>query len=179
MKTLKTERLLLRPWHPEDAEDLFAVAGSPEVGPWAGWPPHKSVAESRHIIRDILMTEETYAIELQDTETVIGSISLLLPGQSNLPLQKGEGELGAWIGKDYWGQEYVVEAAREVLRHGFEDLGLVRVYGANFEGNTKSERLQEKLGFRYRRTIEDYPVPQLGETRDLQVRVLVDPKFEL
>ena len=38
---METERILLRPWRESDAETLFKYASDPEVGPRAGWPPHK------------------------------------------------------------------------------------------------------------------------------------------
>ena len=46
LKLMETERLFLRPWQDSDAETLFKYASDPEVGPRAGWPPHKSVEES-------------------------------------------------------------------------------------------------------------------------------------
>ena len=49
-----TERLVLRPWSDEDAEELYGLARDPRVGEPAGWPAHGSVAESRQIIRDVL-----------------------------------------------------------------------------------------------------------------------------
>ena len=48
---METERIILRPWQDSDAEALFKYASDPEVGPRAGWPPHKSVEESLEIIR--------------------------------------------------------------------------------------------------------------------------------
>lgn len=39
--TLMTERLLLRSWRENDAESLFEYAKDPDIGPIAGWPPHK------------------------------------------------------------------------------------------------------------------------------------------
>ena len=44
---LETERLLLRKWTEADADSLYTYAKDPEVGPVAGWPPHKNVEESR------------------------------------------------------------------------------------------------------------------------------------
>ena len=51
---LETERLTLRPWREDYAEDLYIYAGDPEVGPPAGWPPHTSVESSREIICTVL-----------------------------------------------------------------------------------------------------------------------------
>ena len=62
---METERLILRPWQENDAETLYKYASDPDVGPRAGWPPHKSVEESREIIRTIFHNDRTWAIELQ------------------------------------------------------------------------------------------------------------------
>lgn len=60
---LETERLILRPWCEDDANELYKYASDPEVGPPAGWLPHTSVENSREIIRTghvMLMTGETW-----------------------------------------------------------------------------------------------------------------------
>ena len=36
-----TERLILRRWLEDDADALFKYASDPEVGPRAGWSPHR------------------------------------------------------------------------------------------------------------------------------------------
>ena len=59
---LKTERLLLRKWQESDAESLFEYAKNPEIGPIAGWPPHKSVEDSLQVIKNVLNGAESYAI---------------------------------------------------------------------------------------------------------------------
>lgn len=59
---LETQRLLLRRWNEDDAESLFEYAKDPEVGPIAGWPPHKSVEESLDVIRNVFNGKECYAI---------------------------------------------------------------------------------------------------------------------
>ena len=59
---LKTERLLLRKWQESDAESLFEYAKNPEIGPIAGWSPHKSVEDSLQVIRNVLNGAESYAI---------------------------------------------------------------------------------------------------------------------
>ena len=50
MKTIETERLILRPWRLEDLKDLYQYAKNPEVGPNAGWKPHENLEESRKIL---------------------------------------------------------------------------------------------------------------------------------
>ncbi len=176
---LETERLVLRPWEKSDAEALYEIAKDPRVGPAAGWKPHQNLAESYRVIGDVLIAPENYAIILKATGELLGSMGLRVPGDSNLPLQKGEAELGGWLGVPYWGQEYALEAARAIVQHGFDELGLSRIYGCSFTDNEKSDRLQAKLGFRYRRTEEHHYCPQLDVYRPVNVRVLVNPELEI
>lgn len=152
---LITDRLLLRPWQESDAESLYEYAKDSEVGPIAGWPVHTSVENSRGIIREVLSAEETYAVCLKKDRKAIGSIGLMVGAASNLSLPDTEGEIGYWIGVPYWGQGFIPEAVNELLRHGFEDLELEKIWCGYFEGNAKSNRVQEKCGFTYHHTNKD------------------------
>ncbi|MBP5269454.1 MAG: GNAT family N-acetyltransferase, partial [Clostridia bacterium] len=159
---LETERLILRPWEESDAEELYKYASDPRVGPAAGWPAHKDVEDSRNIIRGVLSEPETYAIVLKETGLPIGSIGLF---RGDLAMKDDELELGDWVGAPYWGRGIAPEAGREMLRHAFADLGMARVWCGYYDGNEKSKRVQEKLGFVYHHSADDVPVPQMGETR--------------
>lgn len=152
---LTTERLLLRPWNESDAESLYEYAKDPEVGPIAGWPVHTSVENSREIIREVLSAEGTYAVCLKVNGKAVGSIGLMVGTASNLNLSDTEGEIGYWIGVPFWGQGLIPEAVKELLRHGFEDLKLEKIWCGYFEGNEKSKRVQEKCGFTYHHTNRD------------------------
>ena len=65
MKTLETERLILKMFTVDDAEDVYAYASNPNVGPPAGWAPHRSVEESREIIETVFMPPEAWAIRIK------------------------------------------------------------------------------------------------------------------
>lgn len=159
---LETKRLILRPWCEDDAEDLYKYASDPEVGPPAGWPPHASVENSREIIRNVLSAPETYAVCLKEDGKAIGSIGL---HRNDLAEDEDEYELGYWIGKTFWGQGLIPEAAREVLRYAFEELGMNRIWCGYYDGNAKSRRVQDKLGFVYHHTTEGIEVSLIGEIR--------------
>ncbi len=76
---IQTERLTLRPWRETDAASLYAYASDPDVGPAAGWPPHRSIEESREIIRTVFTAPHTFAICLPETDEPVGSIGLMPP----------------------------------------------------------------------------------------------------
>ena len=96
--------------------------------------------------RDVLSAPETYAVVLRETGLPVGSIGLHF--HSDLAKGEDEAELGFWIGVPYWGRGLIPEAAKEMLRHAFCDLRLARVWCGYYDGNEKSKRAQEKIGFR-------------------------------
>ncbi len=161
---LETERIILRPWREEDAEELYRYASDADVGPIAGWPAHTSVAESLDIIKNVLSTPLTYAVCLKNNKP-IGSIGLKLKGDTDMTNRDDECELGYWIGKPFWGQGLIPEASKELLRHAFEALGMRAVWCGYYDGNIKSKRVQEKLGFVYQHKTEGLEVKLLGEVR--------------
>ncbi|MBO5037664.1 MAG: GNAT family N-acetyltransferase [Clostridia bacterium] len=171
---LKTERLILRPWYEEDAKDLYKYAKDPDIGPIAGWPPHKSVENSLEIIRNVLAVPETYAVCLKENNKAIGSIGL---HRNDLAEREDELELGYWLGKSFWGQEIIPEAGREILRHAFEDLKMNAVWCGHYDGNTKSRRVMEKLGFVYHHTTHGLELPLLNEVRTGHAMLLTKEKW--
>ena len=97
---LTTERLIIRQWKDTDAKELYTLAKDPQVGPRAGWPPHRSIQESLTIIREILSPAEALAIEAKN-KGLIGSIGLKQGDQTTLNLPFGQAEVGYWIGQAY------------------------------------------------------------------------------
>lgn len=117
---------------------------------------------SRDIISTVLSASETYAVCLKDSGKPIGSIGL---HRNDLATDEDEYELGYWIGKPFWGQGLIPEASREILRYSFETLKMNRIWCGYYDGNEKSRRVQEKLGFVYQRLTEGIEVKQLNEIR--------------
>ena len=176
-KVLKTDRLILRRWEESDAEDLYKYASDPDVGPIAGWPAHQSLDESREVIKNVFNDKEAYAICLKEDGKAIGAIELKLNGQTDMTERDDECELGYWLGKPFWGQGLMPEAAREILRHAFENIGMSKVWCGYYEGNTKSKRVQEKVGFKYQWTTEGVDVPLMHEKRTGHVNAITKEEW--
>lgn len=162
---LTTERLILRPWREADAESLYQYAKNPEIGPIAGWPPHKNVGESLDVIKNVFCGSECYAVCLKTDNIAIGCIELKLNGHTDMTESDDECELGYWIGQEFWGKGYIPEAAREIIRHGFEDLKMNIIWCGYYDGNFKSKKVQEKLGFVFHHSCGDVDVPLMNEIR--------------
>ena len=169
---LETERLILRGWRDEDASSLFKYARDERVGLPAGWAPHKDERYSRAVIRTILAREETYAICLKGTDEPIGSIGLMFRDSEDRGIPSDSAELGYWLGVPFWGQGIAYEAVKELLRHGFVDLGLSTIYCGYFEGNERSKKLQQKCGFKYHHTNKKTHVIMLDEIRTEHINTI-------
>ena len=141
-----TERLRLRLWREDDAEALYPLASDPEIGPRCGWIPHKSVEDSREVLRRVLMKENTWAVTEKGSDRSIGSLGVF---PTDFGAGSGQPEIGYWLGRAYWGRGYIPEAVREVISLCFES-GAQTVWCAHFVGNDRSRRVIEKCGFRYR-----------------------------
>ena len=128
---METERLLLRPWDENDADALFKYASDPELGPRAGWPPHKSVEESLTIIRTLFS----------------GCAGYLSASASNLKIEADQCEVGYWIARPYWGMGICTEALGLIINHCFNKKGFSTLWGTYFPSNPASGRVMEKCGF--------------------------------
>ncbi len=159
---LETERLVLRPWREDDAEDLYRYASDPDVGYPAGWIAHTSVENSRDIILNVFSAPDIFAVCLKENGKAIGSIGF---HRNDLAEEDDEYELGYWIGKPFWGQGIITEASCEMLRYAFENLKMNRIWCGYYEGNERSRRVQEKLGFVYQRRTDGLEVSLLKEIR--------------
>lgn len=175
---LETRRLILRPWQETDAADLYAYAKDLAIGPIAGWPPHTSLENSREILKGVLSAPHTYAVVLRETGKPVGSIGLMIGTASNLNINPDEGEIGYWIGVPYWGQGLIPEAVRELVRYGFEDLGLSTIWCGYFEGNEKSRRVQEKCGFIYHHTNQNIEWSLMNDIRTEHISRLTKEAWE-
>lgn len=162
--TIETPRLILRPWKETDAAELYRHAKNPNVGPSAGWSPHKNQEESLQIIRTVLSGAETYALTLRGEDLPIGSIELMRWDSAHTHMENTELELGYWLAEPFWGQGLMPEAAEALLHRAFVYYLCEAVWCGSFEGNEQSRRVQEKCGFLYDHSVVNRPLSS-GELR--------------
>lgn len=149
---IETNRLLLRPWQISDAEDLYAYARDPEVGPAAGWKPHQSLEESQRICEMFIREGDVWALVEKQSGRVIGSVGLHKDGKRGVP--EGTAKmLGYVLSHAYWGKGYMTEAAQAAIRYGFDALGVKLISICHFPFNARSRRVIEKCGFTYEGTL--------------------------
>ena len=153
-QTIATERLTLRRFTIEDAENMYYNwASDPEVTRYLTWQPHKSVEETAEILQQWeagYSKNEFYqwAIELNDIEQPIGSISVV---SLNEDVQSAE--LGYCIGKSWWHQGYTTEAVEAVIRFLMAEVGAGRVWSQHDVANPNSGEVMKKAGMDYEGTL--------------------------
>lgn len=154
MKILETENLIMRPWDISDAEDMYEYAKTPNVGPMAGWQPHKDIEESRKIIASFIENDTDWAIVNKRNNKVIGSVGL---NKSSYPSGSFVvREVGYVLNPTYWGHGLAAECVKEVMRFAFTEFGVDMLCVRHYSFNLQSKRVIEKCGFRYEGFLRNY-----------------------
>lgn len=140
---LKTKRLLLRPFEPDDVSDCLDYRNDVEFARYLPHVPQPfTLLDAEAFVRQN-MTEPfpqspTFAIVLEGK--VIGTVNLEIdPGS-------GSAMLGYAIGRSHWGRGLAPEAAEAVLSWAFGTLSLDRIWASTRAGNVRPQRVLTKLG---------------------------------
>ena len=166
---METSRIVLRPWRESDAEVLYRWASDPDVGPRAGWPPHKSVEESLEIIRTIFHSDHIWAIELKETGEPIGCIGYMVRGESNIGIGENDAEVGYWVARPYWNRGICSEALRLLVDYCFNVKSFRTLWADYFPDNPASGKMMEHCGFRDTGRINRCSRLQLGSDRPVKI----------
>ena len=163
-RALETERLILRDWRTEDAEDLYEYARNPQVGPVAGWAPHSDRENSMEILKSYMESGDIWAVALRESGKVIGQLRMYPDENRGRYVAK---YLSYALSADYWGQGLMTEAVRAVIRYAFEELeGIDLLSVFHSPDNARTRRVIEKCGFTYEITLENAHTDYDGQVSD-------------
>jgi RimJ/RimL family protein N-acetyltransferase len=150
MTQIETERLLLRPLREGDLSRLAYLANRVEISHMLGTMPHPySLADARKFFAQVQKLPNNagqFVIALkQNSERMIGSIGY---GPATIEARcLDDIDFGYWLGVDYWGKGYALEATRAVIAHAFNTSGIEQIDTDYLTINPASGRILEKLGF--------------------------------
>jgi len=163
LPTLHTERLLLQPFRRNDIPELVPLIGAREVAATTRRIPHPytEADAERFITQAQDGGEVNLAIRLQTNLSLIGG-GILRPDREHQ-----HAELGYWIGLPHWGNGYATEAARELVRYGFQVLGLHRIYASHTSRNPASGKVLANVGMKHEGKMREHLV-KWGEFHDLE-----------
>ena len=148
-RVLETPRLVLRRFEEKDAEAMFAWAGDSQVTRFLRYATHKSVDDSRAVLRQ---WQECYrrpdfyewAVTEKECSRTVGAIALNVLNEHDR-----SGDVGYCLLRECWGRGYMSEALSAVLEFGFHTVGFNRIEGTHSELNPASGAVMRRCGMQY------------------------------
>jgi ribosomal-protein-alanine N-acetyltransferase len=134
-----------------DVEPLWPYVSDPEFPKFMAWSAHRNRKETEDWVASVLAARAEgtdYVWSIRQNDTLCAMIGLHDVVRTSRAWQQDRSELGYWCGPPYQNRGIITEAAREVLRFGFEDLALHKITVGCATENGASRRVIEKLGFR-------------------------------
>lgn len=165
-QVIKTERLTLRKFTPNDAQAMFDTwANDERVTQFLTWEPHGTVDVTKSILTDWCNCYEkpdfyNWAIEFDGK--LIGSIGCVETNENS-----ERGEIGYCIGYDFWGKGIMSEATRAVLDYLLNEVGYNRLEIKHATKNPASGRVAQKCGLKFEGIKREYFKTINGELLDI------------
>jgi len=178
MVSLESERLILREFTERDFDAVHRYGSDPEVSRFMPWGPNTKEDTAGFLRRAIAKqiqeprTQYELAVTLKDTGHLIGGC-----GVRAVNMERGEGNIGYCLNQDHWGQGYATEAARRLLRHGFQELKFHRIFATCDPENIGSKRVLEKIGMRQEGHLRENERMR-GKWRDTLVYAILDREWK-
>lgn len=178
---LETERLLLRHFELSDADVMFKNwASDPDVNRFLPFGVCRSIKDTYTRIEQWLDyfkkngngSWELFVIELKSTNEVIGTIDY-----AELDTEARSAEVGYQIGKAWWGLGYVAEALQALMKHGFETIGLKRIWADYDSRNPNSGKVMAKSGMCHEKTTLQSQTDSGEEVSRIQYAIMAEDYF--
>ena len=153
-KLLKTDRLILREFVPEDAPAMYKNwAADPEVTAFLTWPPHASLHITEEVIRQWIRGYQRpdfyqWAIELKELGQPVGSISVVSYNND-----VDSAQVGYCLGKAWWNRGIMTEALTAVMEFLFQEVNASRVEARHDTRNPRSGAVMRKCGMEFEGTL--------------------------
>ena len=171
---LETERLILRKFRQEDAQDMFDNwANDKNVTKHLSWLPHGSVDCTKKCLEAWITGYEKdsmyqWAIVPKEYGKVIGSVSAM-----NVNEKDSRCGIGYCMSKSYWNKGIMTEALKTVIKFLFYQVGFNRIQAMHHVENPASGKVMQKVGMKYEGRLKQYHVNNCGEYVDCDIYAIV------
>jgi len=162
--SLRTSRLLLRPWRGDDIAAFAEMSADPVVMEYLLPLSERGLSAETWVARKRAHWDEhgfgQWVVELPGEAIFIGVVGLETVSYEAHFTPAVE---VAWrLARPYWGHGYATEAAGAALDYGFDKLGLDEIVAVTVPANQRSRRVMERLGMK-RRPEDDFDHPSVPE----------------
>lgn len=177
MPQIETERLILRRIEKRDAEDMYEYSSDSHVPEYLLWRAHPSLDYTKKYIKSLKKYYKEhvffdFAVIYKENGKMIGTCGFSAADEENHCA-----EIGYVLSRDYWGMGIACEAAREIIRMGFETLGFNRISAKYMIENVRSARVMEKLGMK-NEGIQRQAMYVKGSYRDIGCYSILKSEYE-
>jgi len=169
---MDTQRLIMRRWRESDREPFAAMNADPEVMEYFPKPLTRAESDAMVDKMERRFDEQGYglwALEVRETGAFIGFTGLIRQ-TFEAPFNPSV-EVGWRLAKHAWGHGYAIEAARQVVAYGFDEVGLTEIVSMTTVSNKRSRAVMERLGMT-RDPADDFSYPLIPEGHPLRPHVL-------
>lgn len=153
---LHTDRCTLRCITIADEEHVWSASRHPGFTDGMLWNPPETKEEMRPVTEKCIAEWEKDVGYVWTIETKDGAFVGRIHLRREFDDQPDIYGIGFWTHPDQWGKGYMTEVAKEVLRFGFEDLGIQKIVSGHAQWNMASKRVHEKIGMRHTGFSADY-----------------------
>lgn len=174
-RTIETDRLILRRFTYDDADDVLNIwASKPEIQYMYSEPIYTTKDEVLGLLNKYISAYESgdvcrWAIIEKKSLKCVGQIAFYLVDTKN-----HFAEIEYCIGTDFQNKGYMTEAVKAIITYGFEKIGLHKIQISTKSINAPSKRVIEKCGFTYEGTLRDYFYFEGGYIDRLYFSMLVE-----
>jgi RimJ/RimL family protein N-acetyltransferase len=172
LREIRTARLLLRRWRPEDRDPFAALNADPRVMEFFVAPLTR--AQSDDLVDRVERHHDErgyglWAVEVPGVAPFVGFVGLVYPHLP--PPFAPQVEVGWRLAHEHWNHGYATEGARAALDAGFQSLGLPEIVSMTAVANARSRHVMEKIGMRHDASA-DFEHPRVPEGHPLRRHVL-------
>lgn len=176
-QTIKTERLILRRFTPDDAQNMYNNwANDERVTKYMTWTPHESAEATLELIKlwcTEYERENNYNWVIEFEGTIIGSISVV--GFSE---HDKHASIGYCLAYKHWNKGFMPECAKAVIDFLFSEIGFNRIEISHAVKNPASGRVAQKCGLTFEGTKRQYLKSNYGEYLDISFHSILKSEWE-
>jgi [ribosomal protein S5]-alanine N-acetyltransferase len=146
-----TTAFTIRPWQPDDLENLVKNANNPNIARYMtdAFPHPYTLESGKSFLSFAMQGNPIHIFAIEADGVAAGGIGI----HPQSDIMRKNAELGYWLGEPYWGRGIITAAIPQMLKFAFDTYDITRVYARPFGNNPASARVLEKCGFVLEATI--------------------------
>ena len=162
---IKTDRLILKKIELKDIDQLIKNLNNFNITKWlinVRYP--YTINDAKNWIKK--STEEDLCLNIYHQKFLIGGITIDKRKEDKSHV------LGYWIGEEYWGRGYALEACKAIISYFFLNSSKIKIYASHMAENEKSKKILLSLGFNKINDGRVYSISREMEVEDINYELI-------